>query len=256
MIKLKSQREISLMKEAGRIVALCHNEIAKVIKPGVTTLELDTLVEKIILENGSTPSFKNYHGFPSSICASVNDVVVHGIPSSTKLKSGDIIAVDIGAIYKGYHGDSAWTYAVGKISDEDIKLMEVTKASLYEGLKYAKAGNRLSDISNAIEMYVKPFGYGVVEEFTGHGVGSDLHEDPPIPNFGEKGLGPILKEGMTLAIEPMVNAGTKRVKILPDGWTTKTVDRANSAHYEHTILITKEECVILTTTEEDPYGKR
>ncbi len=244
------------MKEAGRIVALCHQEIAKMIKPGTTTIQIDALVEKIVRDNGAIPSFKDYHGFPSSICASVNDCVVHGIPNGTKLKSGDIIAVDIGADYKGYHGDSAWTYAVGEISDEDKLLMKVTEESLFVGLEQAKAGNRLSDISNAIEEYVKPYGFGIVEEFTGHGVGSDLHEDPPIPNFGKKGLGPILKEGMTLAIEPMVNAGTKRVKILPDGWTTKTVDARNSAHYEHTILITKDGYEILTTTEEDPYGKR
>ncbi|XMB86607.1 type I methionyl aminopeptidase [Mycoplasmatota bacterium WC44] len=256
MITIKSPREIVLMKEAGRIVALCHQEIKNIIKPGVTTKEIDALVEKVILANEATPSFKGYHGFPSSICASINDVVVHGMPSNYKLKSGDIIAVDIGANYKGYHGDSAWTYAVGEISDDNKKLMKVTEESLFEGLKYAKAGNRLSDISHAIEAYVKPYGYGVVEEFTGHGIGSELHEDPPIPNFGKSGKGPILKEGMTLAIEPMVNAKTKRVKIMPDGWTTKTVDAANSAHYEHTILITKDSYKILTTTEEDAYGKR
>ena len=256
MIKIKSPREISLMKEAGRIVAVCHQEIANIIQPGITTIELDALVEKVIRDNGATPSFKHYHGFPASICASVNDCVVHGIPNSTKLKDGDIIAVDIGANYKGYHGDSAWSYAIGNISDEDKLLMKVTEESLFVGLEQARIGNRLSDISNAIQEYVKPFGFGIVEEFTGHGIGSDLHEDPPIPNFGQKGLGPILKEGMTLAIEPMINAGTKRVKILPDGWTTKTVDARNSAHYEHTILITKDGYEILTTTEEDPYGKR
>lgn len=256
MIKIKSQREISLMREAGRIVAVCHQEIAKMIKPGITTIEIDALVESVIRDNGATPSFKHYHGFPASICASSNDCVVHGIPNRTKLKDGDIIAIDIGADYKGYHGDSAWSYAVGNISKEDKLLMQVTEESLFVGLEQAKVGNRLSDISNAIEMFVKPYGFGIVEEFTGHGIGSDLHEDPPIPNFGQKGLGPILKEGMTLAIEPMVNAGTKRVKILPDGWTTKTVDGANSAHYEHTILITKDGYEILTTTEEDPYGKR
>jgi methionyl aminopeptidase len=256
MIKIKSQREISLMREAGRIVAVCHQEIAKMIKPGITTIEIDALVESVIRDNGATPSFKHYHGFPASICASSNDCVVHGIPNRTKLKDGDIIAIDIGADYKGYHGDSAWSYAVGNISKENKLLMQVTEESLFVGLEQAKVGNRLSDISNAIEMFVKPYGFGIVEEFTGHGIGSDLHEDPPIPNFGQKGLGPILKEGMTLAIEPMVNAGTKRVKILPDGWTTKTVDGANSAHYEHTILITKDGYEILTTTEEDPYGKR
>jgi len=247
MIKIKSNREIELMREAGRIVALCHAEIAKMIKPGVTTKQIDEVVEEIILENGAVPSFKGYHGFPSSICASVGDVVIHGIPSNAKLKNGDIIAIDIGAAYKGYHGDSAWTYPVGRVDEETLLLMERTKESLFIGLAEAKPGNRLSDISNAIDDYIKPFGYGIVEEFTGHGIGSDLHEDPPIPNFRSNEGGPILKEGMTLAIEPMINAGTKSVKILSDGWTTKTMDGKNSAHYEHTILITKDGYEILTT---------
>lgn len=254
MIKIKSPREVELMKRAGYIVALCHQEIAKIIKPGVTTKEIDELVEEIIRDNDATPSFKGYHGFPSAICASPNDVVVHGMPSNKPLKNGDIISVDIGANFKGYHGDSAWTYPVGTVSEETKQLLRVTEESLFEGLKYAKPGNRLSDISHAIEEYVKPYNYGVVEEFTGHGIGSDLHESPSIPNFGPSGYGPILKEGMTLAIEPMINAGTKRVKILPDGWTVKTTDRAYSAHYEHTILITKDGCVVLTTTEEELYG--
>lgn len=254
MIKIKSPREIELMRKAGYIVALCHREIAKIIKPGVTTKEIDDLVEKVIYENGATPSFKGYHGFPSAICASPNDVVVHGIPSNKPLKNGDIISVDIGAKYKGYHGDSAWTYPVGTVDEGTKQLLKVTEESLYAGLKKAKAGNRLSDVSHAIEAFVKPYNYGVVQEFTGHGIGSDLHEDPPIPNFGASGYGPILKEGMTLAIEPMINAGTKRVVILPDGWTTKTTDGAYSAHYEHTVLITKDGCVVLTTTEEELYG--
>ncbi len=248
MITIKSQREIDLMKEAGRIVAVCHQEISKLIKPGITTKRIDTLVEEIILKNGGKPSFKGYQGFPSSICASLNDVVVHGMPSNNKLKNGDILSVDIGVDYKGYHGDSAWTYPVGTISDSNKLLLEVTEKSLFEGLAFAKAGNRLSDISHAIEKYAKLYSYGVVEEFTGHGIGRDLHEDPPIPNFGTSGTGPTLKSGMTLAIEPMINAGTKRVKIMIDGWTTKTVDGLNSAHYEHTILITKDGYEILTTT--------
>jgi len=248
MITIKSQREIDLMKEAGRIVAVCHQEISKLIKPGITTKRIDTLVEEIILKNGGKPSFKGYQGFPSSICASLNDVVVHGMPSNNKLKNGDILSVDIGVDYKGYHGDSAWTYPVGTISDSNKLLLEVTEKSLFEGLAFAKAGNRLSDISHAIEKYAKLYSYGVVEEFTGHGIGRDLHEDPPIPNFGTSGTGPTLKSGMTLAIEPMINAGTKRVKIMIDGWITKTVDGLNSAHYEHTILITKDGYEILTTT--------
>ncbi len=248
MITIKSQREIELMRKAGRIVALAHQEVAKNIKPGISTLELDQIVEKVIRDNDAIPSFKGYNGFPGSICASVNEVVVHGIPSSnTILKNGDIIAVDIGANYKGYHGDSAWTYAVGTISEEDQKLMNVTKEALYQGLNAVKATAHLSDISNSIGTYATSFGYGVVEEFTGHGIGSHLHEDPAIPNFGKPHLGPVLKAGMTLAIEPMINIGTKRVKVLQDNWTTITCDKKKSAHYEHTILVTEDGYEILTT---------
>lgn len=210
-IVIKSQREIEIMREAGRIVAKAHEAVCNNIKPGVSTAFLNQIAEKVILDCGAKPSFKGYNGFPTAICASVNSVVVHGFPKeSTILKEGDIISVDIGAYYKGYHGDSAWTYPVGKISDENKKLLEVTKKSLFAGLDKAKPGNRLSDISNAVETYVKPYGYGVVEEYTGHGVGSKLHEDPAIPNFGPSGHGPILKKGMTLAIEPMINLGTKK----------------------------------------------
>lgn len=235
------------MREAGRIVALAHQEVQKYIKPGVSTLELDQIVEKVIRENGATPSFKGYNGFPGSICASINEVVIHGIPKATTiLKDGDIIAIDIGACYKGYHGDSAWSYYVGKINPNDEKLMNVTKEALYKGLEQAKPGNRLGDISSAIGKYAKSYGYGVVEEFTGHGVGRNLHEDPAIPNYGIPNTGPVLQPGMTLAIEPMINAGTKKVKILSDGWTTITSDRKKSAHFEHTILITDDGCEILT----------
>ena len=247
MIIKKSTREIGLMREAGRIVALAHQEVQKHIKPGISTLELDRIVEQVIRANGATPSFKGYNGFPGSICASINDVVVHGIPKATTiLKDGDIIAIDIGACYKGYHGDSAWSYYVGKINPNDEKLMNVTKEALYKGLEQAKPGNRLGDISAAIGKYAKSFGYGVVEEFTGHGVGRNLHEDPAIPNYGIPNTGPLLQPGMTLAIEPMINAGTKKVKILSDGWTTITSDRKKSAHFEHTILITDDGCEILT----------
>ncbi len=248
MISIKSEREIALMKQAGRIVALAHAEVSKHVKPGISTLELDSIVEKVIRDNGATPSFKGYGGFPASICASVNEVVVHGIPSATTvLKNGDIIAIDIGACYKGYHGDSAWTYAVGSISAEDQKLMDVTKEALFKGLEAVKANAHLSDISNSIGTYAASFGYGVVEEFTGHGVGSSLHEDPAIPNFGKPHMGPVLKAGMTLAIEPMINMGTKRVKVLLDNWTTITCDKKKSAHYEHTILVTENGYEILTT---------
>ena len=247
MIIKKSTREIGLMREAGRIVALAHQEVQKHIRPGVSTLELDKIVEQVIRDNGATPSFKGYNGFPGSICASINEVVVHGIPKATTiLKDGDIIAIDIGACYKGYHGDSAWSYCVGKVNPSDEKLMNVTKEALYKGLEQAKPGNRLGDISSAIGKYAKSFGYGVVETFTGHGVGRHLHEDPAIPNYGIPNTGPVLQPGMTLAIEPMINAGTKNVKTLSDGWTTITSDRKKSAHFEHTILITDDGCEILT----------
>ena len=247
MIIRKSLREIELMRIAGRIVALAHQEVKKHIAPGVSTLELDQIAERVIRENGATPSFKGYGGFPGSICASINDVVVHGIPkASTILKEGDIISVDIGACYKGYHGDSAWTYPVGEISAADQHLMDVTLNALYKGLEQAKPHNRLSDISAAIGNYAKSFGYGVVVDFTGHGVGKNLHEDPAIPNYGTPNMGPVLQPGMTLAIEPMINAGTKNVKVCSDGWTTITRDGKKSAHYEHSILITDEGYEILT----------
>ena len=247
MIIKKSAREIELMRTAGKIVALAHQEVKKHIAPGVSTLELDQIVERVIRENGATPSFKGYGGFPGSICASINDVVVHGIPkASTILKKGDIISVDIGACYKGYHGDSAWTYPVGEISEADQNLMDVTLNALYKGLEKAKPNNRLSDISAAIGEYAKSFGYGVVEDFTGHGVGKSLHEDPAIPNYGIPNMGPVLQPGMTLAIESMINAGTKSVKVCSDGWTTITRDGKKSAHFEHSILITDEGYEILT----------
>jgi methionyl aminopeptidase len=247
MIIKKTAREIELMRTAGRIVALAHQEVAKHIAPGVSTLELDQIVECVIRENGAKPSFKGYGGFPGSICASINDVVVHGIPkASIILKAGDIISVDIGACYKGYHGDSAWTYPVGEISETDRNLMDVTLNALYKGLEKAKPNNRLSDISAAIGEYAKSFGYGVVEDFTGHGVGKSLHEDPAIPNYGIPNMGPVLQPGMTLAIEPMINAGTKNVKVCSDGWTTITRDGKKSAHFEHSILITDEGYEILT----------
>ncbi len=248
MIEIKSEREIALLKEAGRIVALCHEEMKKQVRPGISTYELNEIVEKIILEHGATPSFKGYGGFPSAVCASVNEVVVHGMPSKKQiLKSGDIIALDIGACYKGYHGDSAWSYAVGSISKEDQQLLQVTHDSLFKGLEQVREGVHLGDVSAAIGNYASSFGYGVVEEFTGHGVGRKLHEDPAIFNFGVPGTGPILKEGMVLAIEPMINEGTKYVKILADGWTTVTKDKSKSAHFEHTIVVRKNGYEILTT---------
>jgi len=247
MIKLKSKREVELMREAGRIVALAHQAAKNFIKPGVTTKDLDDLVEKVIRDNDAIPSFKNYNGFPASACISVNEEVVHGIPSKKRiLKDGDVVSVDIGAIYKGYHGDSAWTYACGEISSDAKGLLEGTKESLFKGLEYAKAGNRLSDISHAIQKHAESLGYSVVREFVGHGLGRELHEDPQIPNFGLPGRGPKLKAGMTLAIEPMINLGNKDVRVLTDGWTAVTRDRSISAHYEHSILITKTGYEILT----------
>lgn len=248
MIEIKSEREIALLKEAGRIVALCHEEMAKRVRPGISTKELNDICEDIIIKNGATPSFKGYNGFPSAICASVNEVVVHGIPSKKQvLKEGDIIAIDIGAYYKGYHGDSAWTYAVGNINSKDKLLMQVTHDSLFKGLEMVREGAHLGDVSAAIGDYATSFGFGVVEEFTGHGVGRNLHEDPAIFNFGKPNTGPILKDGMVLAIEPMINAGTKRVRILSDGWTTVTSDKSKSAHFEHTIVVRKNGYEILTT---------
>ena len=252
MVTIKSKREIELMKIAGRIVGLAHQEIEKHIKPGVSTYELDRIIGQVVRENDAIPSFKGYGGFPGSACTSVNEQVVHGIPSKQViLKEGDIIGVDIGAMYKGYHGDSAWSYAVGQISEEAQQLLDVTKQSLFEGLKKAKAGNRLSDISHAIQTYAESFGYSIVREFVGHGLGKQLHEDPQIPNYGLPGRGILLKAGMTFAIEPMVNMGRKEVKVLKDNWTTVTVDKSLSAHYEHSILITEGECIIFTTVKEE-----
>lgn len=248
MISIKSKREIELMREAGRIVALAHQEVQKHIKAGVSTYELDQIVEHVITSHGATPSFKGYGGFPASACTSINEQVVHGIPSETvTLKDGDIISIDIGANYKGYHGDSAWTYAVGEISKDVQKLMDVTKESLFKGLEQATAGNRLSDISHAIQVHAEKHGFSVVREFVGHGVGKQLHEDPQIPNFGLPGKGNKLKAGMTFAIEPMINMGRKEVTVLKDNWTAVTIDKLPSAHYEHSILITDGAPIILTT---------
>ncbi|PAT02504.1 type I methionyl aminopeptidase [Candidatus Izimaplasma bacterium ZiA1] len=248
MVSIKSNREIEIMREAGRIVALAHQEVKKHIAPGISTYELDQIVEDVIKKQNALPSFKGYNGFPASACTSINNQVVHGIPDKNIiLQDGDIISIDIGAYYRGYHGDSAWTYPVGNISDEAKNLLKVTEESLFEGLKYAKAGNRLTDVSHAIQKHAEEYGYSIVREFVGHGVGRNLHEDPQIPNFGLPGKGVILKKGMTLAIEPMVNAGRKEVKVLSDNWTAVTRDKSLSAHFEHSVLITEDDdCVILT----------
>jgi len=248
MIILKSKEEIALLREAGRVVAQTHEELKKHIKPGISTYELDEIAEKFIRSKGCTPSFKGYGGFPGSVCISINDTLIHGIPSkSIILKEGDIVTIDIGACYKGYHGDSAWSYMVGECSDEAKKIMMVTEQSLYEGLKQAKPGNRIGDISNAIQTYVESFGFSLPEDYTGHGVGRDVHEDPAVPNVGEANRGPRLKVGMVIAIEPMVNAGTSDTYTLDDDWTVKTADHRLSCHFEHTIAITEDGYEIMTT---------
>ncbi|MDW7661234.1 MAG: type I methionyl aminopeptidase [Bacillota bacterium] len=246
MIVIKSSKEIELMQESGRIVALVHETIKKTIKPGVTTGELDKIAEEVITENGAVPSFKGYHGFPGSICTSINDQVIHGIPGDIKLSEGDIISIDIGALKNGYHADAARTHPVGNVSEAAANLIKVTEESFFEGLKYCRKGYRLSDVSHAIQKYSEDRGYGVVRDFVGHGVGRQLHEDPPIPNYGAPGRGPRLESGMVLAIEPMINQGDHRVKVLDDDWTVVTLDGLWSAHYEHTVVITEDEPILLT----------
>lgn len=247
MIIVKSRREIELMREAGRIVALTHDVVAGHIRPGITTLELDRIAEEAIREHNAIPSFKGYGGFPGSICTSINEEVVHGIPSDRVLMEGDIISVDIGAFIKGYHGDAARTYGVGQISEEAQRLIDVTRDSFYEGLKYCTEAYRLSDVSHAIQAYVESQGFSVVRNYVGHGIGQELHEDPQIPNFGPPGKGPKLRRGMVLAVEPMVNQGTHDVMTLQDRWTVVTKDQSLSAHYEHTLVITEGEPELLTT---------
>lgn len=246
MIITKTPREIDIMREAGKIVALTHQELQKHIKPGITTKELDAIAEKFIRSSDAIPSFKGYNGFTGSICTSVNEELVHGIPGKKVLKEGDVISIDIGAKYNGYHGDSAWTYGVGKISEKDQQLLDVTEQSLYKGLAEAKPGVRLTNISHAIQSYVEPEGFSVVREYVGHGVGQNLHEDPQIPHFGPPGKGPRLKPGMVLAVEPMINAGSRYVRTLTDNWTVVTQDGKNCAHFEHTIAIVEGGFEILT----------
>lgn len=247
MIILKSSNEIERMRQAGRIVYLTHQELKKAIIPGITTKELDRIADRVIRSFGATPSFKGYNGFKGSICASVNDELVHGIPSKRKLVDGDIISLDIGAFYEGFHGDSAWTYPVGTISPEAERLLTVTEQSLYAGLEKVKPGVRLGDVSNAIQSVAEEAGFSIVEEYVGHGVGRELHEEPPVPNYGQPGKGLRLKKGMTLAVEPMVNAGSRFVRTLEDNWTVVTTDGSICAHFEHTIAITEDGYEILTT---------
>lgn len=246
-VTIKSAREIDLMREAGRLLGIVHEKLGKAICPGMSTKDIDRMGEELIRGCGCIPNFLNYHGYPASICVSVNEEVVHGIPRADHiLKEGDIVSLDAGLIYQGYHADAARTHAVGKISPEAEQLMAVTKQSFFEGIKMAKAGNHLYDISNTIDAYVSGYGYGIVRDLVGHGIGSSLHEEPQIPNFAQKRRGLRLQPGMTLAVEPMINMGTANVKWLDDDWTVVTADGAYSAHYENTILITDGEPEILT----------
>ncbi|MEE0108903.1 MAG: type I methionyl aminopeptidase [Merdibacter sp.] len=253
MIRLKTAEELRKMREAGRIVALAHEAVRSNIKAGMTTKELNDLCEKIIVEAGATPSFKGLYGFPAATCISINSLLVHGIPDDTVLQEGDIVSVDIGACYQGYHGDSAWTYGVGTISDADQKLLDVTRGALFEGLRYAKAGNRLTDISHAIGEFVFAHGYSIPRDYTGHGVGQSVHEDPAVPNFGPAGHGVLLKPGMTIAVEPMVLAGRPQTRVLKDGWGVVTKDGSRTAHFEHTIAITNNGYEILTTLNKEEH---
>lgn len=246
MITIKSEREIELMREAGKMVSMTHQYLKNFIKAGITTKELDRLAEEYIRKMGGVPTCKGYEGFPATLCTSVNDTVVHGIPDNYKLKDGDIITIDMVIGYKGYQGDAAWTYAVGNISDDKKYLMEHTEKALYEGVKQVKPGNHIGDISAAVESYATKHNLGVVKELCGHGIGREMHEDPEVPNYGTKGTGPKLREGMVICIEPMLNLGTADIYMLDDDWTIKTDDGMPAAHYEHTILVTKDGYEILT----------
>ena len=246
MITIKSKRELDLMRHAGMLVSEMHKYIKPYIKAGISTKELDKLCEDFIIDNDGVPSCKGYEGFPTALCTSVNDTVVHGIPSNYKLKDGDIITIDVVIGYKGYQGDAAWTYAVGDIDDDKKYLMEHTKKALYEGIKMVKPGNRIGDISAAVQEYAESHNLGVVRELCGHGIGKDMHEDPEVPNFGTKNTGPRLKPGMVICIEPMLTFGERYVYQEDDGWTVKTEDGEPAAHYEHTVLVTEDGYEIFT----------
>lgn len=246
MIALKTEKELNYMRDAGRVVAGSLKEVARAVKPGVTALELDKLAESFIIAKGARPAFKGLYGFPSTICASPNEQVVHGIPSLRVLENGDIISIDVGAEINGYYGDSTITFPVGEIDAEASRLLKVTEESLYCGISEAVEDNRLSDISHAVQKNAEENGFAVVRDYVGHGIGRSMHEEPQVPNFGRSGRGPRLKSGMTLAIEPMVNMGTYEVRTLPDNWTVVTMDMKKSAHFEHTIAITGDKPEILT----------
>ncbi|MBP6022485.1 type I methionyl aminopeptidase [Ferruginibacter sp.] len=251
MVHYKSKQEIELMRESSLLVSKTLAEVAKIIKPGISTFELDQYAEKFILSNGATPSFKGYQDFPFACCISVNDAVVHGFPTKDALKDGDIVSVDVGVFKNGFHGDSAYTFAIGQISDEIKQLLSVTKASLYKGIEKAIHGNRTGDIAYAVQNYTeKEHGYGVVRELVGHGLGRKLHEEPQVPNYGKRGTGAKLKEGMVIAIEPMINLGTKNVYHDKDGWTIRTEDGKPAAHYEHVVCIQRGKADVLSSFAE------
>ncbi len=250
MVSLKTVTEIQKMQKACRIAGGALSLAGKSIKPGMTTKEIDDIITRYIVSKGAKPSFLGYGGFPASACISINDEVIHGIPGSRKVKEGDIVSIDVGAYYDGYHGDNAATFAVGEISPEAQQLLDVTKQCLYRAIEVAKPGARIGDIAYAVQSYAESFGYGVVKKYVGHGIGRNLHESPEVPNFGKEGRGVRLLPGMTLAIEPMINLEGEDVKVLSDGWTVKTVSGSVSAHFEHTIAITNDGCVVLTNWEE------
>ena len=250
MIYYKTEEEIELVRKSSLLVAKTHAEIAGLIKPGVTTLALDKIAEEFIRDNGGVPAFKGYGGFPNTLCMSPNDQVVHGIPNDRVLEDGEILSVDCGVVMNDYYGDSAFTYEVGDVDVQKKQLLRVTKESLYKGIEQAVAGNRIGDISYAVQQHAESFGYGVVRELVGHGVGQNLHESPEVPNYGRKGKGILLKEGLIIAIEPMINMGTKRIMQHNDGWTITTIDNKPSAHFEHTIVVRKGMAEILSSFEE------
>ena len=250
MIYYKTEEEIELVRKSSLLVAKTHAEIAGLIKPGITTLALDKIAEEFIRDNGGVPAFKGYGGFPNTLCMSPNEQVVHGIPNDEFLKNGEILSVDCGVVMNGYYGDSAFTYEVGEVDAETKQLLKVTKESLYKGIEQAVAGNRIGDIGYAVQSHAESFGYGVVRELVGHGVGRNLHESPEVPNHGRRGRGVMLKEGLVIAIEPMINLGTKRILQHNDGWTITTIDNKPSAHFEHTIVVRKGKAEILSSFEE------
>ena len=256
-VTIKSEHEIELMREAGRILSIVHQEMAKIIRPGISTMDINRKGEEVIRSYDCIPSFLNYQGYPASICVSVNDEVVHGIPNGYVLKDGDIISVDVGACWKGYHGDSAWTFAIGNVSPQAKHLMEVCEQSLYAGLEQVKPGNRVSDISHAVQTYLESHGCSTPRDYTGHGIGTEVHEDPSIPNWGEPGRGPKLRKGMCIAVEPMAHLGKAEVKVMDDNWTVKTADHSLAAHYEHTVAITEDGYEIMTKVHKEliDFGK-